>query len=1075
MNYFYVSNLIKVKNVCTIFFILLISTSVCNSQANVRADSLCKKFLNKCQYDSALFYAEEVAALIRGTVGENSIQYADALGNLVVSHFYLGNYKKAKYYASKETTLLETLKATDNSNYIHALENASIVCRKYGTHEEALGLIKKAETVAAKIYSSDKMTYAKILNSYAAVYTDMGSSANDEVFLKQAEAYYKKAENIYKENNTTNSKQAEIVNRSDLASYYNNIGNSPLAESTFLEVVSDCETLYGKTHPFYASALNNLAVFYFNRGNYKQAEKYFNDAVTIYSSGAFANTIQAAACISNQGALYNEMGNYELASKLIFSAKGIMESVHLKQHPSHGIILNNMAAVYLSDEYYAAAEKKNKNNLLHAGKLFQKADSVIEGNYILPNQDVYGIMMNTALWYKMSGDTALSIKIMFDQMQLNHISMHAISMITKMSVSSLLPKQKDPDVHSILEPQLITIKIKMGDALVNEKTLANNTKNQLPTTRFILKMIIGDAGNVKKTLGPYHPAYADLLKSYIPLYNSIGSYDMEEKLRLDLINIISYNTLQDFSFLSESEKDFYNHTRLPDVYSFLSYSLSRKRSNPAITCHTYDFILQNKGLMLKSSTAMRSQILNSKDAELLKKYDEWLTLKKEISNLYATPVEMRTKDVTAEENQANVLEKYLVQSSQAFGDFRKGLQVTWKNVQENLKPNEAAIEFTDFKVKEKNGGSKVLYCALIIKKDSQYPQMIQLFEEKQLTSILTDLKENNESAVTSVYGSKKQMETKLYDLIWKPMEPYLKGIETIDYSPSGLLHKVSFAALSNKNDHYLVDDYKLNLLTSTALVAKSMLSVFEKNSTVSLFGGIDYSIKDTTYSPFNYLEGTLAETDQLNITCEKQGVKANYIKAKLATKQEFKELATSSNIIHIASHGFFFSEPEIVKTTETKTNDDLVARSASRSVMVNYIRNDNPLMRSGLVFAGVNDYWNGLTEDIDSNGVLTALEVVNIDLRKNKLVVLSACETGLGDIKDGEGVYGLQRAFKMAGTEHIIMSLWQVPDQETAEFMNTFYELLFSEHNINQAFSETQDLMRKKYDPYYWAAFVLMR
>src|ERR1035437_4504887 len=102
MNYFYVSNLIKVKNVCTIFFILLISFSVCNSQTNVRADSLCKKFLNKCQYDSALFYADEIAALIRGTVGENSIQYADALGNLVVSHFSLGNYKKAKYYALKE-------------------------------------------------------------------------------------------------------------------------------------------------------------------------------------------------------------------------------------------------------------------------------------------------------------------------------------------------------------------------------------------------------------------------------------------------------------------------------------------------------------------------------------------------------------------------------------------------------------------------------------------------------------------------------------------------------------------------------------------------------------------------------------------------------------------------------------------------------------------------------------------------------------------------------------------------------------------------------------------------------------
>src|ERR1035437_5514063 len=109
MNYFYSINLNSklVKIFLSIFSILLISNSVCNSQSRIQADSLCKKFLNKCQYDSALFYAEEVAALIRGTVGENSIQYAHALDNLVVSHFYLGNYKKAKYYALKETTLLE--------------------------------------------------------------------------------------------------------------------------------------------------------------------------------------------------------------------------------------------------------------------------------------------------------------------------------------------------------------------------------------------------------------------------------------------------------------------------------------------------------------------------------------------------------------------------------------------------------------------------------------------------------------------------------------------------------------------------------------------------------------------------------------------------------------------------------------------------------------------------------------------------------------------------------------------------------------------------------------------------------
>jgi len=127
-----------------------------------------------------------------------------------------------------------------------------------------------------------------------------------------------------------------------------------------------------------------------------------------------------------------------------------------------------------------------------------------------------------------------------------------------------------------------------------------------------------------------------------------------------------------------------------------------------------------------------------------------------------------------------------------------------------------------------------------------------------------------------------------------------------------------------------------------------------------------------------------------------------------------------------------------------------------------------------LVFAGANDVWNNSEIDKEDDGVLTAQEVTQIDMRKNNLVVLSACETGLGDIKDSEGVYGLQRAFKMAGVKYLIMSLWQVPDKETVEFMETFYTKLLQVKEIRKAFAETQIEMRAKYDPYFWAAFGLI-
>ena len=132
------------------------------------------------------------------------------------------------------------------------------------------------------------------------------------------------------------------------------------------------------------------------------------------------------------------------------------------------------------------------------------------------------------------------------------------------------------------------------------------------------------------------------------------------------------------------------------------------------------------------------------------------------------------------------------------------------------------------------------------------------------------------------------------------------------------------------------------------------------------------------------------------------------------------------------------------------------------------------MMRSGLVFAGANRVWSEEWGRTDNEGILTANEVSNLNMKNTSLIVLSACETGLGDIKGSEGVYGLQRAFKMARVRYIIMSLWQVPDKETQEFMTTFYSKLMKTKDVRLSFTDTQKEMRKKYDPFYWAAFVLV-
>jgi CHAT domain-containing protein len=217
---------------------------------------------------------------------------------------------------------------------------------------------------------------------------------------------------------------------------------------------------------------------------------------------------------------------------------------------------------------------------------------------------------------------------------------------------------------------------------------------------------------------------------------------------------------------------------------------------------------------------------------------------------------------------------------------------------------------------------------------------------------------------------------------------------------------------------------------------------------------------------WNYLPGTLMEINQLQNIIKTHENEISTLTGNKATETNFKKLSGNSpNIIHIATHGFFFE------------NQNIKPRyGMSLSTEDQYRLAEDPLLRSGIMMAGANYAWkHGSNPMEDDDGILTAMEISNLDLSDTDMVVLSACETGLGDIDGSEGVYGLQRAFKMSGVNIIVMSLWQVPDKETAEFMTMFYSKWKASNNVREAFNITQRSMQHKYkkEPEKWAAFVL--
>lgn len=1063
-----------------IIFLLMInilSVLQCFSQQWADAVSKYEKYLAARKYDSALVWAEESAALARGLAGEKNLHYCGLLRNLATAHFYLGNYKKAQYFILKEALTRESLKATNDAGYIDCLDAASVICRHAGNYEEALSQLKKAEPKALKLYGQFSARYARILECFAGVYHDYGFSAGDDVYIRQEERYLRQAGDIYRQHTGLEAEALVIKNLADLAAWYNNIGNSPRAEALMQEVIEYCRKNTGPESPAYASALNNIGVIYYGSGNYKRAEKSFIEALSVLKNSEEKTELETATTLNNLGALYHRMGNFTFAGRLLEEARDLFLNLSRNESPDYSLVLNNIASILISKEYYESTEKKNPQNLIDAGKLLNQSESLFNLNCTAPHPFHHTIISNMAIWYNLTCDKVKSALLLKDLTYDANLTMRAVSMTNKMSISGSLPVNGAPVYGKGIEPVIIPVTVDlMTQVAASNAEMTYGGENDAVTTALI-RLTLGRAERMKKEVGEYHPAYATLLKSLIVSYASVDDMKREEELTLEYMRVINQKTLQDFSYLSENEKEMYYQTRLPEIHSFLTYALMRKRTNPAITTHAYNNVLLSKGLMLKSSTAMRQAILNSNNPELLRKFDEWIALKKEISRLYATPVEMRDKDLTSLESMANELERTLVSESQDFSDYQKALQVTWEDVKKDLKPGEAAIEFADFRKREKDGGNDVFYCALILRYNSQWPEMIKLFTEDQLKEAI-ERHSYTPYIIGQIYGTLKKPEDKLYNLIWKPLEQYLEGINTVYVSPSGLLNKVSFPAISNGKGGYLCDNYLINLKGSSGIKTLSTELIREPRPAALIFGGINYSTENSSEEVWSYLEGTKKEGDIISGILKGANYDVTYLSDNKATETYFKENAGRFNIIHLATHGFFFDDPNRKRFEEAKKNIDfgqISFRGTTRSFGVeNFVNNENPLMRSGLVLAGANDVWANTVNTHPEDGVLTAQELTQIDMRKSDLVVLSACETGLGDIRGSEGVYGLQRALKIAGTRFIVMSLWEIPDRETVEFMNIFYNNILKFNNTRLAFQKAREGLRSKYDPFYWAAFVLM-
>ena len=821
------------------------------------------------------------------------------------------------------------------------------------------------------------------------------------------------------------------------------------AEKWYLESKAIREKVLGREHPDYATSLNNLALVYRIMGQYDKSEPLYFETIAVRGKALGREHPDYAQSLNGLAILYQEMAQLDKAEPLYLESKAIREKALGREHPDYATTLNNLAALYQRMGQYDKSES-----------LFLESKTIREKVLGKEHSDYAQTLNNLAILY--------SVTNQFDKAEPIYLEAIAIREKTQ--------GREHPDYAQSL----------YNLALMYEET-GKYEKAEQPYLE--ARTIWG------KALGREHPDYAANLSRLVRLYQDMGQYEKVEPLLFELSSVNRRIIERAIHHLSESElNDFLDKFSNNSLSQNQTLSFTQIAGSKKMIPICYDNSLFYKGFLLQSVGRIKQLALSDEGAA--EKYTLLKDYHRRLATQYAQPITKRDSALVAQlETKANDLEKDLAQTIAGWGQALQ--QVKWQEVQRALKPSEAAIEFVSYRFYHKNKTDSTMYAALLLSAGTDTPKFIPLFEEKQLAALLKTEVSPQASFYNDLYANDKKGE-QLYDLIWKPITAALPQGATVYCSPSGLLHRINLGAIPTPDGKTLAEKHRLSTLGSTRQLVVPPVPTTQQSATAQLYGGIQYDatptlVANTPSKPedmaarrgpdiaqndstlrgenWNYLRWTEVEISAAANVMKIKSIVPTLKKGAEATEESFKALGQGSpspRILHVATHGFFFPDPKELKPGAGQAIGEKTFKVS-----------DNPMIRSGLVLAGGNHAWktgNPLRPGLE-DGILTAYEISQMNLANTELVVLSACETGLGDLVGTEGVYGLQRAFKIAGARYLIMSLWQVPDFQTQVFMTAFYKhWLEGKMAVSEAFRATQAELRGRYsgEAFKWAGFVLV-
>jgi CHAT domain-containing protein len=957
---------------------------------------------------------------------------------------------------TKIQNALASLKKSTESFSTPDLEEAKrlddIARRFYerGMYSMAIPTAQKVLKIREKELGPEHPSVAASLNNLASLYHDMGNYSVAEPLYKRSLAIREK---------TLGPEHPDVARSlNNLAELYRNMGNYAAAESLFKRSLAISEKAEGPEHPSVVTSLNNLAVLYRGMGNFAAAEPLFKRSLAISEKAKGPEHPDVATILNNLADLYCHMGNYAAAEPLYKRSLLISEETLGQEHPSVATSLNNLASLYHDMGNSRAAEPLYKRSL------------VIREKTLGPEHaDVGQSINNLAELYQKMGNYAAAESLYKRSLAIEEKALG----------------QEHPSVATTLN-NLAELYREMGNSGAAEPLY----KRSLAID--------------EKTLGPEHPNVARSLSNFALLKAELGDKQQSLESIIRALRVNEGIIEQITSFTSGDHTMQYLTTIQSGIKVCLSLVSSRMSEEDKACREAFGAWLRRKGVVLEAQRKMQQALIDAGDREAAKVFEELSQTRARLAELtFAGPGKEKPEAYQKRLKELNVqkeeLEAKLSNLSQAYTQARKARKVTAEEVAKALPQGAVLVDFARidvFNFGAKGNEEKWLpahYLAFVLRPgQGQDVALVDLGTADEIDAALNQFK----NAVTQQHVKARDLSRKLHDLVFGPLERELSGAQRVFLSPDGALNLLPFEVLRDPEGKYLIEKYTFNYLAA----GRDLVGFSEKKASAEkslLLGDPDFDLDsnkksqaldrlgmrlDTAVASVRSAEQRSFRFDRLPNTRKEVSAIGDLLGKghcevflDSSALEEVLQARKAPRILHLATHGFFLKDQELPETrgiggmvSFTGMDQGFALPPGPR------VNIENPLLRSGIALAGAN---RAGTSGQGSDGILTADEVLALRLRGTELVVLSACETGLGEVKTGEGVFGLRRAFAQAGARSMVMSMWSVPDEPTKDLMVEFYKnILSGKLDRCQALRQAALKMKQKYgdNPYYWGAFVFL-